>query len=100
MKLVAIYAAPKDPEAFEKAYIEEHIPLIKKVPGLLDLQVVKLTRVVVGNRAPYMLATMTFADKDALKAAMNSPEMAAAGESLDSFAKGMYTLCFGEGKEA
>jgi hypothetical protein len=26
---------------------------------------------------------------------MNSPEMAAAGESLDSFAEGEYTLLFG-----
>lgn len=97
MKLVAIYAAPKDIEAFEKAYFESHLPLLKQVPGLLDVQVVKLTRVVVGNRAPYMLATMTFADKDALKAAMASPEMAAAGASLDSFAQGLYTLCFAEG---
>lgn len=96
MKVVAIYAAPKDPEAFEKAYFETHVPLIKKVPGLLDIQVVKLTRVVVGKRAPYMLATMTFADKDARKAAMSSPEMALAGENLDSFAKDLYTLCFAE----
>ncbi|TAK11866.1 MAG: EthD family reductase [Anaerolineae bacterium] len=96
MKVVAIYAAPKDAEAFEKAYFETHVPLIKKVPGLLDIQVVKLTRVVVGKRAPYMLATMTFADKEARKAGMSSPEMAAAGANLDGFAEGMYTLCFGE----
>ncbi len=97
MKLVAIYAAPQDPEAFDTAYFETHVPLIKQVPGLLDMQAVKLTRVVVGNRAPYMVVTMSFADKDALKAAMASPEMAAAGANLDSFAQGQYTLCFGEG---
>jgi hypothetical protein len=44
----------------------------------------------------YMMTAMTFADKDALKAAMRSPEMAAAGENLDSFAAGMYTLLYAE----
>lgn len=98
MKLVAIYARPEDEEAFEKAYFEGHLPLIEKVPGLLKTEVNKLTRTLAGQKAPYMIATMTFADKEALKAAMNSPEMKAAGENLDSFAKDMYTLCFAEEK--
>ena len=97
-KLVAIYAHPEDEEAFEKAYFEGHLPLIEKVPGLQGIEVNKLTRTLVGYKAPHMIATMTFADKDALKAAMNSPEMKAAGENLDSFAKDMYTLCFAEEK--
>ena len=96
MNLVAIYANPKDTEAFDQAYFETHVPLIKKVPGLQSVQVSKLTRTIVGDKAPYMVATMKFADKDALKAGMNSPEMAAAGENLDSFAKGLYTLSFAE----
>jgi uncharacterized protein (TIGR02118 family) len=43
-----------------------------------------------------LMAEMYFADKDALKAAMRSPEMAAAGENLSSFAEGLVTLAFGE----
>jgi hypothetical protein len=42
------------------------------------------------------MAEMAFADEAALKAAMKSPEMAAAGQHLDSFAKGSYSLMFGE----
>ena len=42
------------------------------------------------------MAEMYFADKDALKAGMKSPEMAAAGENLDTFAKGLATMSFGE----
>ena len=98
MKLVAIYEHTKDEEAFEDAYFGDHVTLIQKVPGLEHIEVNKLTRTLVGAKSPYMIATMTFADKDALKAAMNSPEMAAAGESLDSFAKDQYTLCFAEEK--
>lgn len=96
MKVIALYRQPDDPEAFDKAYFETHIPLIKKVPGLQSVEANKVTRVVVGKKAPYLIAIMTFADKDARKAAMNSPEMAAAGENLDSFAKDLYTLCFAE----
>jgi len=96
MKLVALYGTPDDPEAFDKAYVETHIPLIKKVPGLQRVEANKITQVVMGKKAPYMVGTLTFADMDALQAAMNSPEMAAAGENLDSFAKDMYTLCFAE----
>ncbi|MEK6256426.1 MAG: EthD family reductase [Chloroflexota bacterium] len=82
----ALYRYPEDTDAFDKAYFETHIPLIKKVPGLQSVEANKVSRVVVGSKAPYMIATMTFADKDVLKAGMNSPEMAAAGENLDGFA--------------
>ncbi|KAA3647915.1 MAG: EthD family reductase [Chloroflexi bacterium] len=98
MKLLALYATPKDSEAFEKAYFETHVPLIEKVPGLLSVKVTRINRVVVGKRAPYMVTEMEFADKEARKAGLNSPEMAAAGENLDSFAEGLYTLCFAEDK--
>lgn len=96
MKIVAIYATPKDVEAFEDAYFNTHVPLIEKVPGLDSMDMSKLTRVLVGHKAPYMVVTMNFADKDTRKAAMKSPEMVAAGKNLDSFAKDQYTLCFAE----
>ncbi len=43
-----------------------------------------------------MMAEMYFPDSNILKAAMKSPEMAAAGENLNSFASGLVTLMFGE----
>jgi uncharacterized protein (TIGR02118 family) len=98
MKLVAIYAEPKDPQGFEQMYLDTHVPLLKKVPGLQEIQVTRIDKVVVGYKAPYMIAQMTFANEDALKAAMRSPEMTAAGENLDSFAKGLYTLCYAQEK--
>ena len=98
MNLIALYAHPKDADAFDKAYFGEHLPLIKKVPGLLGIEMSKHTRTLTGGKAPYMIALMKFADKEALKAALNSPEMATAGENLDSFAKDRYTLMMAEAK--
>jgi uncharacterized protein (TIGR02118 family) len=94
-KLIAIYKKPADPAAFDAAYFDTHAPLIKKLPALQALHVTKATRTLVGDEV-YMVAQMHFADKDALKAALKSPEMAAAGANLDSFAKGLYTLLIGE----
>ena len=92
MKLIALYSHPENPQDFDAAYFDTHLPLIKKVPGLLEVFALKPTRTLVGEKAPYMIAEMTFADKASLVAGLNSPEMANAGENLDSFAKGIYTL--------
>ncbi|MDH5506600.1 MAG: EthD family reductase [Anaerolineae bacterium] len=95
MKLVAIYKQPDDPASFDEAYFNTHIPLIEKVPGLQKTVVTRFTRTLVGE-ARYLMAEMYFADKDALKAAMQSQAMAAAGENLDSFAAGLYSLMYAE----
>ena len=96
MKLIALYSHPENPEDFDQAYFQGHLPLIKKVPGLEDVKAVKHSRTFVGEKAPYMIAEMTFADKESLIAGLNSPEMATAGENLDSFAKDKYTLMMAE----
>ncbi len=95
MKLVALYKQPADPAAFDKAYFDTHIPLIQQVPGLQRTVITRFTRTLMGDGL-YMMAEMYFADQDALKAAMRSREMAAAGENLNSFAEGLVTLMFAE----
>jgi uncharacterized protein (TIGR02118 family) len=93
MKLVALYKQPADPAAFDEAYFKTHIPLVKKLPGLQKTVVTRFTRTLLGDGF-YLMAEMYFADEAALKAAMKSPENAAAGENLDGFARGLYTLMF------
>ncbi len=93
--LIALYKQPTDPEAFDQAYFGTHLPLISKVPGLLSTKISRFTRTLMGE-GYYMMAEMDFGDKDTLKAAMRSPEMAAAGENLNSFAEGLVTLMFAE----
>lgn len=95
MKLVALYGQPADPAAFEDAYFRTHVPLIKKVPGLQDIEVSRFTRSLMGEGF-HMMAVMSFEDEDSLKAAMRSAEMQAAGENLNSFAEGLVTLMFAE----
>ncbi len=95
MKLIALYRQPADPAAFDQAYFNTHLPLVAQVPGLQKTVVTRFTRSLSGE-AFYLMTEMYFADKEALKTAMKSPEMAAAGENLNSFAEGLVTLLFGE----
>ena len=94
-KLIALYKRPSDPQAFDQAYFSTHLPLISHLPGLERMAVTRFTRTVMGEDW-YLMAEMVFADQDSLKTAMRSPEMAAAGTNLSSFAEGLVTLLFGE----
>jgi uncharacterized protein (TIGR02118 family) len=66
-----------------------------KVPGLQRTMVSRFTRAIMGD-VFYMMAEMSFADESTLKQAMRSPEMAAAGDNLASFARDLVTLMFAE----
>ena len=95
MNLIALYQQPENPSAFDEAYFNTHVPLIKKVPGLKDITITRFTRTIMGDGL-YMMAVMHFEDEDYLKTAMKSPEMGEAGKNLNSFASGLATLMFGE----
>jgi uncharacterized protein (TIGR02118 family) len=94
-KLIALYRQPADPASFDQAYFNTHLPLIATVPGLKRTVITRFTRALQGDGF-YMMAEMQFEDKDALKAGMRSPEMAAAAENLNTFAGGLITLLLGE----
>lgn len=95
MKLIALYKQPPDAQKFELAYFNTHLPLLKKVPGLQKTEITRFTRTLMGEGL-YMMAEMYFPDQNALKTAMKSPEMATAGDNLNSFAEGLVTLMYGE----
>jgi uncharacterized protein (TIGR02118 family) len=99
MKLIALYKQPAEAQQFEEKYFNTHLPLMQKVPGLQKTVITRFTRTLMGEGL-YMMAEMYFTDQAALKTAMKSPEMAAAGETLNSFAEGLVTLMYGEEQPA
>ena len=94
VKLVALYSAPPDPEGFERHYREVHLPLIERWPGLRRLEAGRITGAVGGPAPYYMMAEMYFDDAEALRAAMRSAEGRAAGDDLQTFAKGLVTMMY------
>ena len=70
-RLTVVYDEPTDKEAFDRRYADEHVPLVKAVPGLSRLQ---LSHPQSGT--PYLVAELFWPSEDAFKAATATPEMA------------------------
>lgn len=86
IKYIALYKQPADPEAFEKAYFEQHKLLIDKVPGLIRQEIGKVTRTFVPGflegHDPFLMAELYFESKDAMRAAFATPEWQVSGANL------------------
>ena len=94
VKLVAVYRKPDDPQAFDKHYFETHLPLAKKMPGLIKCEIERPTASPIPDtEIPHLAAHLYFENMDALNAAMSSAEGKAAGNDLMAFA-GKYVRMF------
>jgi uncharacterized protein (TIGR02118 family) len=64
---------PKDPEAFDKHYLNVHIPLCEKLPGIQRVEVTKYSGSLDGKAAPsYMQTDLVFETQAAAMAAFGS----------------------------
>jgi uncharacterized protein (TIGR02118 family) len=77
------YGTPTNAEAFDAYYTETHVPLASRLPGLRRF--IQSHPRGLGGEAPYFVAELWFDDAEALKAAMQSPEMAAAAADAQTF---------------
>jgi uncharacterized protein (TIGR02118 family) len=84
--LLALYRHPAGGDeayaAFERAYADQHLPLIAALPGLRALRVARVRRALTPGADVALVARMNFDDWQAAKAALDSDEMRAAGETL------------------
>ncbi len=99
VKLVAIYTKPEDISEFENHYREIHTPLVQKMPGLRKLVVSRFFGSPNGEPRYYSMAEMLFDDKEAMFAALKSPEGKAAAKDLMSFAAKNVHMMFAEVSE-
>jgi uncharacterized protein (TIGR02118 family) len=85
-KLIALHKQPADPERYRAYYMQHHIPLVRKLPGLLrfELSAGPITAMGV-QAAPFMMATMHFKDLAAIEIAIGSAEGAAAIADMPNF---------------
>ena len=52
-RLTVVYDEPADKEAFDRRYTDEHIPLVKALPGLVNFQLSHPQ-----GGAPYLVAEL------------------------------------------
>lgn len=93
--VMALYRRPEGGEAalatFRKRYADEHLPLIRQVPGLQSLHVADVVQAL-GESDLMLVARLVFADRASLDAALASDPMRAAGRNLREIAPGLVTM--------
>jgi uncharacterized protein (TIGR02118 family) len=95
-KLIALYKAPEDADAFFAHYRNVHLPLVHKIPGLVGTDVTRINRTLSGEKGNFLLVEMLFADETSFANAMKSPECAATGKDAATFAGKIVTIMTGE----
>lgn len=98
-RVSVLYGTPADPEEFDRYYEQVHIPIAKKMQGLVrwtltwpDQQQGELENV-------YLIADLYAETKDQLEAILASPEGQAAAADVAKFATGGATFVYGTENE-
>jgi uncharacterized protein (TIGR02118 family) len=75
VKLVVLYTHPADADAFDRHYLDVHIPLVGKIPGLQRAEAGRIVAALDGGEQTfYRAAELYFADQEALQAGLGSAE--------------------------
>jgi uncharacterized protein (TIGR02118 family) len=86
VSMAVYYREPEDAGAFEKRYIEGHLPLIDKYENIKERHFGKFTRKLVGEIPYSHLFIGHWADKEGWKADLGSEAAKLATEDAQSFA--------------
>jgi len=92
-KLTVLYGQPTDPAAFEKYYVDNHLPLVDKIPNLRQFEAGKIIATPEGSEPPYYwIAELWFESVEQLQSSLGASEGQAAAEDIQNFATGGATL--------
>jgi uncharacterized protein (TIGR02118 family) len=86
-----LYGTPTDPEAFRTHYEQVHVPLALALPGATNARW-SLTVETLAGEPVFAMFQADFTSREALDAALASPEGAAAQADVPSFATGSVTI--------
>ena len=99
-KLIVMYRTPKDPAAFDRYYFSTHVPLAKKIPGVMKYEVSDGPLATPAGSAPYhLVAVLEFRSMAEIETALTSPEGQAAAGDIPNFADGGAELFLFDTKE-
>lgn len=74
-KIVVLYPRPTDIAAFEKAYVEDHVPMVPKFPGITKFVQTKVVGTPSGETAQFhRIAELYFPSMEVLKNAASSSD--------------------------
>ena len=92
-RMLVLYPPPSDPDAFRSYYVDTHLPLAEKIPGLRSYTYGFDLATPDGSDSPYFAKFEgEFDDEASFLAGLGSPEGQAAGADLANFATGGAVL--------
>ena len=92
VRLMVLYNRPEDTAAFDKHYNEIHIPLAKKLPGLVRYTVSRNLR---AEEQYYLVAELDWETREALQAAFASETGMQTAADVPKFAPtGVHRLIY------
>jgi uncharacterized protein (TIGR02118 family) len=97
VKVVVIYPRPQDEQAFESAYLGEHVPLVEsKLKGVTRLVLTKVTGSPQGKVAAYRIAEVYFSTMNDLQACIESDggkQVIAHAQTISSGGPPLILIC-------
>lgn len=78
--MMVIYKTPRDKESFLEHYFDVHIPLAKKLRGLIKYKVSQNPVSVITGQDVFLVGELFFASMEDIKSAFASPEGRACAE--------------------
>lgn len=86
--LTVLYPPPADPEHFKRYYVETHLPLAAKLPGLLAMRHAFDLAAADGDSPYFAIWQGDFESAEAMGAALGSPEGRAVSADVPNYATG------------
>ena len=100
IRVLALHNTPIDLSSYDDYYVNVHMPLVQRVPGVRNIRYGRVIRAADGGPAPYFLISdVYFEDEVALQIAIESPEMAEAFADVPNFATGGVTIMICEAED-
>jgi uncharacterized protein (TIGR02118 family) len=99
--LVVMYKTPTDVEAFDKYYVETHIPVARQIAGLRKYEISHGPVMTPGGPSSYhLVATLRFDDMAALQHGLAGAEGQAAAADVQNFATGGVDMFLFDDRDA
>ena len=93
IRILALHGKPGDESTYGGHYLDVHMPLVQRIPGVRNIRFGRVLQAADGGPAPYYLVSdVYFDDMDSVQRALASPEMAEALADVPSFATGGVTI--------
>jgi uncharacterized protein (TIGR02118 family) len=87
-KLVVLYPEPADPDHFREYYVNHHLPLVTRMPGLLAWRYSFEVAATQGETPYFAVFEAEFADAAAMSASRSSPQGQLVSADVANYATG------------